>query len=298
MLTSPNFWMGLAGLVYLIAGLLLFRKEIGTARGWDKLIALAPIFIAVSLAVFAPEHFRGPEFVLDSVPSYMPWRPFWMYFVGCALIAAATSFTARKLVRVSSALLGVMFLLFVCMIFLPGAFSDPKDRFGWAFVLRDLSFSAGAWALAAVHNRATFPRKSQWITVVARMAIAIAAIYYGVAQILHPEFVPGVALEKIMPAWVPLHGVLGYPAGTILLFAGLALILNQRARAAAAAIGAVMTALTLYPYLFMLIHALGGPAADITEGLNYVADTLLYAGSALALASALPRWQDRLAKTM
>lgn len=286
---SVNLWMAFAGLIYLAAGVFLFRKEIGAACGWDKLIALAPVFIAVSLAVFAPEHFRGPEFVQDSVPSYMPWRPFWMYFVGCALIAAATSLTARKFVRLASTLLGVMFLLFVCMIFLPGALSDPKDRFGWAFVLRDLSFSAGAWSLAAVYNRASFPRASQGITVFARAVIAIAVIYYGVAQILHPEFVPGVALEKIMPAWVPLHSVLGYPAGIVLLIAGVALLLNQRARIAATAIGALMTALTLYPYLFMLIHALTGSAADITEGLNYVADTLLYAGVALALASALPR---------
>lgn len=289
MLTPTNFWMGLAGLIYLIAGVFLIRKELRAALGLDKLVALGPVFIAVSLAVFAPEHFVGPQFVQDSVPSYMPFRPFWAYFVGCALIAAATSLTLRKFVRLSSTLLGIMFLLFVSMIFLPGAFSDPKDRFGWAFVLRDLSFSAGAWALAAVENRASFPRLSQGITVFARMVIAIAVIYYGVAQILHPEFVPGVALEKIMPAWVPLHGVLGYPAGIVLLIAGIALILNQRARMAATAIGALMTALVLYPYLFMLIHALTGSPADITEGLNYVADTLLYAGSALTLASALPR---------
>jgi hypothetical protein len=31
-------------------------KEIGAAPGWDKLITLGCVFIAVSLAVFAPEH--------------------------------------------------------------------------------------------------------------------------------------------------------------------------------------------------------------------------------------------------
>jgi hypothetical protein len=43
-----------------------------------------------------------------------------------------------------------------------------------------------------------------------------------------------------------------------------------------------------------LIRAHG--ASEINEGLNYVADTLLYAGAALVLASALPRDPDRLAK--
>ena len=87
MLTPTNIWMGLAGLVYLVAGVFILRKEISTARGMDKLITLGPVFIAVSLAAFAPEHFRGPEFVQNMVPSYMPGHTFWAYLVGCALLA-------------------------------------------------------------------------------------------------------------------------------------------------------------------------------------------------------------------
>ena len=57
MLSSINFWMCFAGLIYLVAGVFVIRKEIGAARGWDKLIALGPVFFAVPLAVFATEHF-------------------------------------------------------------------------------------------------------------------------------------------------------------------------------------------------------------------------------------------------
>jgi hypothetical protein len=289
MLSSANLWMSITGLVYLIAGLFLLRKELAAARGWDKLIALACVFIAVPLATFAPEHFRGPEFVQDSVPSYMPWRPFWAHFVGCALLAAATSLTLRKFLRLSSILLGIMFFLFVCMIFLPGALSDPKDRFGWAFVLRDLSFSAGAWALAGMYSRATSPQQAKWMIAFARIVLAIAAIYYAAEQFLHPEFAPGVPLEKITPSWIPFHGLLGYPAAAILLPAGIGLALNKHARIAATAIGALMTALTLFPYVLILVADHSAPAADVNEALNYIADTWLYAGAALALASALPR---------
>ena len=152
MLSSTNFWMGFAGLIYLVAGVLILRKEITAARGWDKLISLGCVFIAAPLAVFAPEHFRGPEFVQNMVPSWMPAQRFWPYFVGCALLAAATSLTVRKFVRLSSTLLGLMFFLFVCMIYLPYALVHPKDRFGWAYALRDLSFAGGAWALAGLHS--------------------------------------------------------------------------------------------------------------------------------------------------
>jgi hypothetical protein len=46
------------------------------------------------------------------------------------------------------------------------------------------------------------------------------------------------------------------------------------------------TALTLFLYVPILIRAHGG--SEFNEALNYVADTLLYAGAALAVASALP----------
>src|SRR5207248_9978383 len=99
MLSSTNFWMGFAVIVYLVVGVFVLRKKIGAARGWDKLIALSCIFIAVPLAVFSPEYFRGPEFVANMVPSWMPAHWFWPKLVGCALLAAGVSLTLRKFVR-------------------------------------------------------------------------------------------------------------------------------------------------------------------------------------------------------
>ena len=295
MLAPTNFWMSLAGIVFLVAGVFVLRREISAARGWDKLIALGSVFIAVSLAVFAPEHVRGPEFIQQMAPSWMPVRWFWPYFMGCALLAAATSLTVRKCLRLSSTLLGLMFFLFVCMIYLPSALTHPRNRLAWIFVLRDLSFSAGAWAFAGVYSRASSPQPAKWMVLFARIVITIAAIFYAVQHFLHPGFAPGVPLELMTPSWVPFPSVWGYLAGAILLAAGIGLALNKKSRMAAASIGALMTALTLFLYLPILIRAHGGP--EINEGLNYVADTLLYAGAALALASALPRDPDRVQTT-
>jgi uncharacterized membrane protein len=288
MLASANYWMCLAGLVYLVTGVFFHRKEIGAASGWDKLISLGCVFIAVSLAAFAPEHFRGPDFVQNMVPRWMPAHLFWAYFVGCALFAAATSLAVGKYVRLSSTLLGLMFFLFVCMLYLPGVLAHPKSRFTWAYALRDLSFCAGAWALAGLHSRASSPSLSKWMILFARLVIAMAAIVYGVDHFLHPEFAPGVPLEMKTPPWVPLPSVWGYLAGVILLGAGIGLLVNKNARIAAASIGALMTVLTLFLYMVVLMLARG--PADINDAINYIADTLLYAGAALALASALPRY--------
>jgi uncharacterized membrane protein len=290
MLSSPNFWMGFAGLVCFVAGVFILRKESSAARGWDKLITLAPVFIAVSLAVFAPEHFRGPQFVQNMVPRWMPGphRP-WVYFVGCALLAAATSLTVRKFMRLSSTLLGLMFLLFVCMIYLPSALRHPTNRFAWIFVLRDLSFSAGAWALSGLYSRASFPQLAKCKILFSRFALAIAAIFYAVQHFLHPRSVPDIPLEKLTPSWVPFPSAWGYLAGAVLLAAGIALALNIKPRIAATSIGAWMAAVTLFLYVPILVLAVIGSTPEINEALNYFADTLLYAGAALALALALPR---------
>jgi len=284
--------MCFAGLIYLVAGVFILRKEISAARGWDRLITLGCVFIAVSLAVFAPEHFRGPEFIQNMVPRWMPAHWFWPNFIGCALLAAATSLTMRKFIRLSSTLLGLMFSLFVSMIYIPSVLAHPKNRFAWIYALRDLSFAGGAWALAGLHSRSSSPQPSKWMISFGRIVLAIAAIFYAVEHFLHPEFAPGVPLELMMPSWVPFPSVWAYLAGAILMAAGIALALNQQSRIAAASIGALITALTLFLYLLILILSHG--SAEINEALNYVADTLLYGGAALVLASALPRHPDHM----
>jgi uncharacterized membrane protein len=224
------------------------------------------------------------------VPRWMPGphRP-WVYFVGCALLAAATSLTVRKFMRLSSTLLGLMFFLFVCMIYLPSALRHSTNRFAWIYMFRDLSFCAGAWALAGLYSRAASPRVAKYKILFARLALAVAAVFYAVQHFLHPRSVPDIPLEKLTPSWVPFPSVWGYLAGALLLAAGIALALNAKPRIAATSIGAWMTAVVLFLYVPILLLAVIGSTPEINEALNYFADTLLYAGAALALASALPR---------
>src|SRR5215471_16274205 len=81
--------MSAAGLVLLVIGLLAAKNDIAQARGVDKIVALNHLCFAMPLAVFGAEHFSSANSMLALVPSYMPGRMFWVYFVGFALIAAA-----------------------------------------------------------------------------------------------------------------------------------------------------------------------------------------------------------------
>jgi uncharacterized membrane protein YphA (DoxX/SURF4 family) len=77
------------------------------------------ILIAISLVVFAVQHFIYAGFVATLVPAWIPARLFWAYFAGVAFLAAALSFVARKMVRLAAFLLGTMFLLWVLVLHIP-----------------------------------------------------------------------------------------------------------------------------------------------------------------------------------
>ncbi len=279
MFTYQVFWLWFAGLVFLAAGLIAVGRDFVAASGLDRWIRLGPVFVAAPLAVFAAEHFVAAKTMAQMVPAWLPARLFWAYFVGGAWLAAAISLVAKRFVRLSATLLGVMFLLIVLTIHLPNAISDPRDRLGWIVVLRETAFAGGAWALAGGGKR-------KWMTLFGRFSLAIAVIYFGLDEVLHPALTPGVPDTKMTPAWVPLHALWGYPVGAFLIAAGAALLLNIRPRTAAVSIGVLMTLLTAA--LFLPILILTADPSQMTEAINFVADTLLFGGTALLVAGALP----------
>jgi hypothetical protein len=69
-----------------------------------------------------------------------------------------------------------------------------------------------------------------------------------------------------------------------MLAAGAGLLLNRHSRFAVIAAGTLMTVLTLLLYAPILARAAG--TSQIIEGLNYVADTLLFSGTILLVAPA------------
>lgn len=278
-------WPCFLGLVFLIIGLLDSRREIAAANGLDKLIALAWVFVAAPLAVFAGEHLAGPKFLMELVPPYMPVRLFWAYFVGVALLAAALSLSLKKYVRWSAPLLAAMFFLFVLMMDLPATIAHPHNRQFWTLALRETAFGGGALALTGFTMLQTNRRYAKTLISVARFCIGIPLIFYGIEHFLYPQFAPGVPLPKLTPPWVPIPFFWAYLVGTVLLVAGIAIVLNKRPQIAATYAGLVMTLLTLL--LYTPILAMVRQPSQIIEGVNYVADTLFFAGTILFMAMAI-----------
>jgi uncharacterized membrane protein len=284
--SSIAFSMSAAGLALLVIGLLAAKNDITHARGIDKVVALTHLCFAVPLAVFGAEHLSGAKALLNGVPSYMPWRLFWVYFVGFALIAASLSIATKIQVRWSGLLFGTMMFLFVAMLHLPGAVA-AGSRTAWTVVIREMSFGGAGWVLAGIAMGGNCGGQRNGLITVGRVLIAIAAMFFGVQHFLHPLGLPGVPLQKQMPTWIPARAFIDYFTGAFLIVAGGCFLLGRKTRIAATYLGAWIVLLVVVIYGPVLIGALADPGTGVkVEGLNYFADTLLFGAVILSLARA------------
>jgi uncharacterized membrane protein len=267
-----------AGIAALVAGLILARARLRAASGPVRILVLAPVFEAASLAVFAAEHFTAARDLMPIVPRWLPGPLFWTYFVGTALLAAAISFIAWRHVRWSAALLAVMFLLFVALLDLPNLPANLHERFFWILTVRETSFAGGAMVLAG----SVWPgagRAGHALIRIGRGIVGVVMIFYATQHFLFPRNVPGVPLEKLTPAWMPAPLVITYVVGITLLLAGLGMFLHSTIRIAAAGCGTVLVLLTAFFYGPIFATEIHSPLA--VEGLNYIFDTLLFAATVM-----------------
>ena len=277
------------GAAVLVLGAWGTRKEWAAARGLDTIVALANLSYAVPLAVFGATHLFDPKSLLIRVPSYMPWRPAWVYLVGCALIAAALSLAARVAVRWSGLLFGIMMFLFVAMLHLPGAIASHGNKILWTIVVRELCFGGGAWILAATATDDWQQRGRSPLITVGRAFVTLALLVFGVLHFLHPEGLPGVPLQQEMPAGLPGRALIGYLTGAALLVTAASVLSGKRARTIATLLGAWIVLLVLALYGPIMILALCAPGeGPQVVAIDFFVDTLLFGGAVLALAKATP----------
>ena len=284
MFTHYIFWPWFAGVVFLLMGFISVRGEFFAAPRLERVIVLGRVFAASALACFGAEHMVNIGPFSQAVPHWLPFHAFWIVFFGLALFASALSLVLNKWVRLSATLTAIMFVIFVLTLHIPGAVASPHDRFRWTVVLRETSFAAGFLAFAGAHS----PR-SKPLIFIGRIGAALPYLFFAVMHILHPQNAPGVPLAKLTPAWMPWPHVLATITALFLVSAAIAILVDRHARTATTWLGLWMVYLTLVLYLPILLSASGGMA--LIEGVNYVFDTLLFAGTILLLASALPQNQ-------
>jgi len=287
-LTATAFWMYVCALLIFIAGLIRIRQELPQQRGVDKVMPFGRLFFAIPMTVFGSEHFTATREIAALVPRWIPAHTFWVYAVGLGFICAGLSMAVLVQARLAAAVVGITFLIFVCVMDIPNAVAHPHSRFVWIFALRELSFGSGALAFAMMtwstgrRQPSTAPPIRSRAAALPRFFLGMASLFYGVEHLLHPEHVPGVPLEMLTPGWIPERIFLSYFVGVVLILAGLCLLLNKKSRRAATFSGLTILLAVLWIYLPILLAA-----PKSVESLNYFFDTLLFCGALLLLANAL-----------
>ena len=287
-LTPIVFWMYVSASAVLIVGLIKILGELAHAHGIDKVMLFGRLFFAIPLAVFASEHFTVTAEIAKLVPRWIPAHTFWVYLVGFGFLCAAISITVLVKARLAAALVGMTFLIFVLVMDLPGTLAHPGNRFFWALALRQLAFCGGAFAFAmsawSIKKERAGRVRTRALAAIPRFFVGVPSIFYGVEHLLHPEYAPGIPLQKLTPEWIPGRISLGYFVGVILILAGICLLVNKKTRLAATSLGLTILLTVLWIYLPMLLAA----PTDVVA-LNYFFDTLLFSGAILLLANAMDK---------
>jgi uncharacterized membrane protein len=176
------------------------------------------------------------------------------------------------------------------MIHLPGALRHPHDRFIWTIVFREMSFGGAGLILAGNAIDGWRGQGKSTLITVGRLFVTMAVIVFGIEHFLHATGLPGVPLKKQLPTWIPGRMLIDYVTGAALLVAGGSILLNRKTRTVSTYLGGWILLMVLVIYGPVLIVALSEPGAAVkVEGINYFADTLLFAGAILAMAKATLR---------
>lgn len=261
------------------------RGDWQKAQGFDKLLLFGTLFYAAPVAAFGTEHFTLTNAIASIIPAWIPWHHFWVYFVGACFIAGGLSLVTGIQARLAASLFALTFFLFVVLMEAPASVQNLHNRFVLTIVLREISFSGGALALAARLTEERHGRGGHTLGTIARYFIAIPVLFYSFEQFMHGDHVPAVPLEPLTPTYIYGHAIWTYLAAVAYAVTGVLLFAGKKTRAAATWLGLTVLFVELVVYLPIGVVE----RASLDNGLNYVFDTLMYCGAVLLLADAMPR---------
>jgi uncharacterized membrane protein len=284
---SQVIWAYLAGGAVFAIGLvaMFLRGDWQNARGFDKLILFGPLFYAAPIAAFGTEHFTVTDAIASIIPAWIPWHQFWAYFIGTCFIAAALSLVTKIQARLSASLLALTFFLFVALIHAPNWVQDPRNRIALAVALREISFSGGALALAGSLTQQGREGGEHILATIGRYFVAIPVLFFSFEQFMHGNYVPGIPLNRVTPEWIYGHAIWTYLAAVVYAGGGTLLLTGKKTRSAATWMGLTVLFVELVVYVPIGIV----DRASLGNGLNYVADTLMFCGAVLLLAGGMAR---------
>ena len=147
--------LALCGGAFVIAGCFSGKNESPIIRFLEKLIPIGIISFSLPMICFGIDHFLGPQGVADYTPAWVPFKLFWAYFCGTALIASGIAIILKIKPDLMAFLLGLMIFIWFIILHIPKVISAPADELRGevtsAFLA--LAYSGIAFAIAGAGKK-------------------------------------------------------------------------------------------------------------------------------------------------
>ena len=111
----------------------LFSTVTITIKTRRRLVMIGSVFLGIFFIAAGYAHFKFADFVINFIPSYIPFHAFWTYFTGVCLVAGGVGMMIPFTRSWAALLSGIMVLGWFLLLHIPrfiGNMKDTSDRLG------------------------------------------------------------------------------------------------------------------------------------------------------------------------
>ena len=122
--------LALSGGAFIVAASFQKKEELNPANfsTKNKLVFAGCIFISLFMIICGILHFKFSQFVIDFIPSYIPFHGFWTYFCGICLLAAGVGLLVPPMAKWTALLSGVMIAGWFLLLHIPRFIANTNDQ--------------------------------------------------------------------------------------------------------------------------------------------------------------------------
>jgi len=147
--------LALSSGAFIIVGCFSEKNETSLTRFSTKLIRFGAILFSITIISFGIIHFQYAKDVAEYIPSWIPYRLFWAYVAGAALIGSGVAIILKIRQRLIATLLGTMIFIWFIILHIPKSIASPFAGKGGevtsAFLA--LAYSGIAFVIAGTNKK-------------------------------------------------------------------------------------------------------------------------------------------------